>query len=108
MHRRNFLKLVGLGTAGAVVLVPFGAAVAQAAAAKPVSSGGLLYKTDGKGRIFVSANSGKSWTLHSNLGDSYSPALASDKAGRLLATVGYLGRSFSLVLGSNHRTWLTT
>jgi hypothetical protein len=107
MHRRNFLKLVGVATAGAVIRVPFGSALAQAAAAKAVSSGGLLYKTDGKGRIFVSATSGKSWTLHSNLGDTYSTSLTSDKAGRLLATVGYLGRSFSLVLGSNRRSWLT-
>jgi hypothetical protein len=108
MHRRNFLKLVGLATAGAVVRVPFGSALVQAAAAKPVSSGGLMYKTDGKGRIFVSATSGKSWTLHSNIGEIYSTALATDKAGRLLATVGYLGRSFGLVLGSNSREWLTT
>jgi hypothetical protein len=107
MHRRNFLKLVGVATAGAVIRVPFESALAQAAAAKPVSSGGLLYKTDGKGRIFASATGGKSWTLHSNIGETYSTALATDKAGRLLATVGYLGRTFSLVLGSNHRSWLT-
>src|SRR3954451_9967904 len=107
MHRRNFLKLVGLATVGAVVRVPFGAALAQAAAAKPVSSGGLLYKTDGKGRIFVSATSGKTWALHSNIGETYSTALATDAAGRLLATVGYLCRSFRLVLGSNRRSWLT-
>ncbi len=107
MHRRNFLKLVGVATAGAVVRVPFGAALAQAAAAKPVTSGGLLYKTDGKGRIFVSATNGKSWAVHSNIGEIFSTALATDKAGQLLATVGYLGRTFRLVLGSNRREWLT-
>jgi hypothetical protein len=108
MHRRKFLKLVGVATAGAVIRVPFGSALAQAAAAKSVSSGGLLYKTDGKGRIFVSTTNGKSWTLHSNIGQAYSTALTTDAAGRLLATVGYLGRTFGLVLGSNRRSWLTT
>ena len=108
MDRRSFLKLVGVATVGAAVRVPFLVPAVAAAAPKPVAAGGLLYKTDGHGRIYVSATNGKTWGPHSDLGSAYTTKLGTDKSGRLLATVGYLGRTFGLVLGSNSKSWLTT
>jgi len=108
MHRRDFMRLVGVAAAGALVRIPFLPAAVQAAA-KPVLAGGLLYKTDGSGKIFVSSTNGKTWVLHSNLGSMYAvKGLAVDKNGRLLATIGYLGRSFGLMLATNNRLWRTT
>lgn len=108
MDRRDFLRLATLAATAAVVRVPFFAGAAEAAA-KPVSANGLLYKTDGTGRIFVSATNGKTWTLHSNLGPTNSvTGLAVDKAGRLLASVAYKGRTFGLKLATDKRSWMTT
>ena len=107
MQRRGFLKLLGLATLGVVVRVPF-AALTAGAATRTVSAGGLGYRTDGMGRVFVSRDAGRSWDLHSDLGPSYSiTRLEVDKGGRLLSTVDYRGRSFGLVLGANRRSWLT-
>jgi photosystem II stability/assembly factor-like uncharacterized protein len=108
MDRRDFLRLASFATTAAVVRVPFWAGTA-AAATKPVSANGLLYKTDGTGKIFVSATNGKTWTLQTNLGSMYAvSALAVDKAGRLLATVVFKGRSFGLKLATDKRSWMTT
>ena len=109
MDRRRFLSLAGYASLAAAVRIPFSAAVAGAAAAKPVAFGGLLYKCDGTGKIYVSATNGKSWALQTNLGPTVAvSALAVDKSGHLGATVGYKGRSFGLTLGSDKHAWLTT
>ena len=76
MDRRDFLRLATFAATAAVIRVPLFAGAAEAAA-KPVSANGLLYKTDGTGKIFVSATNGKTWTLHSNLVD-----LFGDRPGR--------------------------
>jgi hypothetical protein len=107
MNRRRFLKLIGLASLGGLIRVPLSAGLALGAA-KSVSSGGRLYRTDGRGRIFVSLDRGASWQLHTYLGPDYAVRrLAADRRDRLHATVGYLGRAFELVLASNQRAWLT-
>ena len=107
MRRRNFLKLVGLTSLGAVIRLPF-AAVVAGAASRPISSGGRLYKTDGTDRIYVSLDKGRTWALHSGLGPDYSVlALAADRADRLHATVGFSAWSFELLLAPNQTSWLT-
>ena len=107
MRRRKFLRLLGLTSLGAAVRLPL-AAVVAAAALKPISSGGRLYKTDGSGRVYVSLDKGKTWALHSDLGPDYSVLrLASDRSDGLHATVGYSAWSFELLLAPNLRSWLT-
>jgi hypothetical protein len=107
MQRKGFLKLV----AGAVVVpgvrlaFPWAAAAATAA---PVSYGGLLYRAGGRGKIQKSADGGASWTLHSDLGDIYSLTKLSVVSNRLRAGVDYAGRGFTLTLGADKRSWLTT
>jgi hypothetical protein len=110
MRRRSFLKLIGLMSVWASSL---GASEALAAVTRSPSrapaefaSTGLRYRADGS-RVYVSSNSGKSWTLHTYLGADYSiQRLASDRSGVHL-TVGFLGRTFDLNLASNLRSWLT-
>jgi hypothetical protein len=105
MQRRAFLKLAATTTvaAGARVAFPW----AAAAATQTVSYAGLLWRAGGAGKIETSADAGKTWTLHSNLGDMYSITKLAVRSNRLNLTVGYAGRTFPLVLGQDKRSWLT-
>ena len=107
MERRTFLKLAGVTviTAAGRVVFPF----AAPAATKYVSYGGSLYRAGGAGKIQTSTDGGRSWVLHSDLGNIYSiKDLAVDRrTDRLGLTVGYAGRTFPLVLASDKRSWLT-
>ena len=105
MQRRTFLKLAASTTiaAGARVAFPWVAA----AATGPVSYGGALYRAVGGGKIETSVNGGKTWTLHSDLGNTLSVNTLAVRGGRLNLSVGYAGRSFSLFLGQDKRSWLT-
>lgn len=105
MHRRTFLKLAATTTvaAGARVAFPWAAAAAN----QPVSYGGALYRAGGAGKIETSGDAGRTWKLHSNLGDMFSIKSLAVRSGRLNLFVGYAGRTFPLVLGQDKRSWLT-
>jgi hypothetical protein len=107
MQRLTFLKVAGSATVAAATRVAF--PWAAAAATKYVSYGGALYRAGTGGKIETSADSGRTWTLHSDLGDMYSIAnLAVDRRNTQLdLTVGYAGRTFPLVLAQDKRSWLT-
>jgi hypothetical protein len=105
MQRRTFLKLAASTTiaAGARVAFPWAAAAANG----PVSYAGALYRPGGAGKIEMSVNGGKTWALHSDLGDTLSVNTLAVRNGRLGLTVGYAKRTFSLVLAQDKRSWLT-
>ena len=108
MHRRKFLKLLGLASIGATARLPFLAGLA-AAAIKTVPYGGRLYRTDGSGKVYVSGNGGTVWALQTDLGRSYSVTkLTVDRSNRLNASVGFGGWSFGLVLAPDLKSWRTT
>jgi len=92
----------------ATARVPFLAGVAAAGSTKPVSYGGLLYRTDGSGKVFVSSNGGTTWTLQTDLGGKCSVTkLAVDRSNRLNATVGFASWTFGLVLAPDLKSWRT-
>lgn len=107
MERRTFLKvsLVTVAALAARLASPW----AASAAPGDVAHGGLLYRTGGAGKILSSADRGKSWRLHSDLGDMYSISnIGVDRRSKLLQlTVGYAGYPFALVLAADERSWLT-
>jgi hypothetical protein len=110
MKRRSFLKLIGLATVWASSL---GASGVAASAQSPTRSASALaaatsarFKADG-GRVYISSDNGKSWTLHTYLGPEYAIQRVATNGSGVRLTVGYLGRSFGLVLASNQRSWLT-
>ena len=108
MLRRDFLKLLGIATAGTAVALAIPVA-AWSAASSTVSLGGLLYRSDGTGRIAVSADEGQTWALHSDLGPDYSVTrLIVYGTDRLHAMVDYQAWDFDLLLAPDRRTWLTT
>jgi hypothetical protein len=108
MQRRTFLKLAASTTVAAAWRFAF--PWAAAAANKGVSYAGSLWRAGGAGRIETSADNGRSWTLHSNLGDMYSITnVAVDRRSSTLGlTVGYGGSTFPLVLAQDMRSWLLT
>jgi hypothetical protein len=107
MERRTFLKVAGSATVAAAGQLAF--PWAAAAATRYVTYAGSLYRAGGAGKIQTSADGGRSWALHSDLGDMYSiKNLAVDGSNtRLGLTVGYGGRTFPLVLAQDKRSWLT-
>ena len=107
MERRTFLKLAATAAVAASSQLAF--PWAAAAASRYVSFAGSLYRAGGAGRIETSTDGGRSWVLHSALGDMYSiTKLAVDRRNtRLRLTVGYAGRTFPLVLAQDKRSWLT-
>ena len=106
MERRTFLKLAATATVAAAS--QFAIPWAAAAASQYVSFAGSLYRAGGRGKIETSTDGGRSWTLHSDLGDMYAiNRLAVDRRNRLRLTVGYAGSTFRLVLAPDKRSWLT-
>jgi hypothetical protein len=107
IHRRRFLKLLGLGSLAATLPLPFSAIALSAS--RTASANGMLYRGDGGGRIYVSSDGGATWQLHTYLGPDYGvQRLTTDRRGQLRASIGYLGRTFELVLSPNLRQWLTS
>jgi hypothetical protein len=108
MNRQAFLKLGASATVAAAwrLAFPWDAV----AAARYASFAGALYRSGGGGKIEKSTNSGRSWKLHSDLGDMYSiKQFTVDRHnGRLHLTVGYGHRTFPLVLARDRRSWLLT
>ena len=114
MRRRTFLKLVGLTSVAAVLS---GSALASAASTSGATGSHSAVRRTGpsslsyrgrNGRIFVSANGGRSWKHHTNLGPDYRVSrVDTNGSGGATATIGYAGRSFALALSPNLRSWLT-
>jgi hypothetical protein len=105
MQRQTFLKLAATTTVatGARLAFPWAAAAAN----QPVSYAGLLWRAGGAGKIQTSANAGRTWTLHSDLGVTNSITKLAVRSNRLYLTVGYAGRTFPLVLAQDKRSWRT-
>jgi len=105
MKRQTFLRLAATSTfaAGAKLAFPWAAAAAN----PPVSFAGLLWRGGGAGKIQTSADGGRTWKLHSDLGHTNSIRTLAVRNSRLHLAVGYSGHSFPLVLARDKRSWLT-
>ena len=107
MQRRTFLKLAASTTVAAGARVAFPWAVA--AAPGYVSFGEAFYRPGAAaGTIETSTDSGKTWKLHSNLGSIFTVPKLAVSHNQLVATVGYAGRTFTLVLAPDKRAWLSS
>ena len=113
MRRRSFLKLIGWTSAWAALAGQSAVSAATSAAGQTGSatvntmSSSVRYRAEG-GRIYVSSNSGQSWTLHSDLGSMYRvDKVGASTSGSIQATVDFAGRTFTLRLAPDLRWWLT-
>jgi hypothetical protein len=107
MKRRTFVMVGASATVAAAAKLAF--PWRASAASGYVSYAGSLYRAGGGGKIQTSADGGRTWMLHSDLGDMYSiKDIGVDRRTSTLGlTVGYAGRTFPLVLAQDKRSWLT-
>jgi hypothetical protein len=106
MFRRDFLKFSGLFSAALLTT----AVPAAQVLARPVQAAfsGSLYRGTADGSIFVSADGGKTWSLHTRFGSHLSVAhLYVDLRQRLVAVLTCEGYGFRLTLAPRSRAWHT-
>jgi hypothetical protein len=104
MNRRTFFYTSGLITA-AVLLQ--GSRLAERFD-RPVGARfqGLHYRGDLNGVISVSADQGKTWQVHTNLGSAYRIlAFELGQGGKLNCVVGFGDWQFPLVLSASRKNW---
>lgn len=102
-HRRQLLKLAGI--AASIAVNPLALAFDQPPA--PLIAQGKLYRTDLKGRLFVSEDGGLSWLKAVGLGPDIR-LLQVEEAGQGWVRIQVINRrrhSFWL-RSNNDRTWL--
>jgi hypothetical protein len=106
MVRRDFLKLSGL--LSAAVLIQFNPLGKVVSLPVEVESQGRYYRGTSDGKIYVSADVGKSWQLHTNFGSALSIiGLRSNLQGQIHADLGLDRHSFALALAEDGATWRT-
>ena len=107
MYRRDFLKLSGLLSAALLVQVH---PVEKMVSSIPieVAAGGKLYRGTSDGKIFVSANAGRDWQMHTNFGSHVSVfSLTTNHRDQVHAQLGFAHHSFELALSPDQRIWKT-
>src|SRR5512140_3234747 len=104
--RRDFLKLSGLFSAA--MLVGGGAALELKTRSIETELQGLFYRGTSDGKIYVSQDAGKTWTLHTGFGSHLSIShLYVDFRKRLMAVLDCQGYDFKLALQPDGHTWRT-
>jgi hypothetical protein len=106
MVRRDFLKLSGL--LSAVVFIQFNPLGKAVSLPVEVESQSKLYRGTPDGQLYISANAGRNWQLHTNFGPAFSiVGLRASLRGQVHAQLGFEGHSFELALAQNGKTWRT-
>lgn len=106
MVRRDFLKISLF--VSAAVFMQFNPLAKSVSIPVEAESQGKLYRGTSDGKIYVSANAGKNWQLHTSFGSGFSvQGLATDFRGLIHARLGFGGHSFELALAQNSKTWRT-
>lgn len=104
--RRDFLKISGLFSAAMLA----GAGTAWEIKAKSIEAElrGKHYRGTSDGKILVSEDAGKTWSLHTKFGSDLSIShLYADFRQRLVAVLDCQGYDFKLALSPDFRTWKT-
>jgi hypothetical protein len=104
MNRREFLKLgAAFSLALALTVSPVGKILHAPAQA---SAKGVRYRGSQNGRIYTSADNGKTWTQMADFGSGYVVrGVARDLQGQIYARLQYQGRSFDIHLMQDGITW---
>ncbi len=106
LFRRDFLKLSGLFSAVMIATVVPAAEVAARSVETELH--GRFYRGTADGKIYVSEDAGRNWTLHSKFGSHLSVhRLYVDFRQRLVAVLDCEGYDFRVALGAESRAWRT-
>jgi hypothetical protein len=107
MNRREFLKLGG--ALSAMLVLPLGSLGKEVASLATIALQGLTYRGTLDGKVYVSANGGKTWKLHTDFGPAFTIfSLTLVPRNRIYARIGFAGKSFGLVLSPAEHVWRTT
>lgn len=107
MVRRDFLKLSGLLSAALLIQVQaVEKMVSPLSDPLEVESQGKLYRGTPDGKIFVSANAGRDWQMHTNFGAHVSVfSLTANQWEQVQAVLGVAQHRFKLALSTDHKGW---
>jgi hypothetical protein len=106
MYRRDFLKLGGL--LSAAVFMPLNSLAKAVSFPLEVEAQGKLFRGTLDGKIYISADAGKSWQLHTNFGSHVSLLdLRTNFWGQLQTQLETAGYNFELVLAQTGKGWKT-
>jgi hypothetical protein len=106
MYRRDFLKLGGLFSAA--VMIRFNSLAKAVSFPVEVEAQGKLFRGTSDGKIYISADAGKSWQLQTNFGaDVAILDLRTNFWGQLQTQLETAGYNFELVLAQTGKGWKT-
>ena len=106
LPRRTFLKITALTAVGAAghALLPQGAAAAGGSS-PDVRHDGRVFRVDRNGRILVSADAGRTWTVHANFGPTRPVRRLTSSGATIRALVDQRGNPFNLELLPSGAGW---
>jgi len=106
MNRREFLKLGGV--LSAMLVLPLGPLGKGSDSLATVELKGTAYRGTQDGKVYVSADAGQTWKLHTDFGHAFTVfSLTPVPRNRIYARLGFAGKSFGLVLSLNEHIWRT-
>jgi hypothetical protein len=106
MIRRDFLKISGL--ASMLLALNLGHMENLVNLQAQATAGGKMYRGSLDGKIYVSADQGQTWAMHTSLGEASSIlGLFTLTNGQVVAEVWFQGHPFHLALTPDGRSWRT-
>lgn len=107
MNRREFLKLGG--AISAMLVLPLGLLGQEIDSLATVELNGTTYRGASDGKVYASADAGKTWNLLADFGPGFTVfSLTAVPDNRIYARLGFAGKSFGLVFSLSEHTWRTT
>jgi hypothetical protein len=108
MDRREFLRITATTAAGGAVFARSGGLLDPGIAVAATGTSTARYRGTSDGKIYVSYDSGRTWTLHTKFGSNVAvEKVGYDARKRVVATLTIQGYAFDLALRSDGRTWRT-
>jgi hypothetical protein len=106
MDRREFLKLGG--AISAMLVLSLGLLGQGIDSLTTVELNGTTYRGASDGKVYASADAGKTWNLLADFGPGFTVfSLTLVPRGRIYARLGFAGRGFGLVWSQADRAWRT-
>jgi hypothetical protein len=106
MNRRDFLKLGGV--VSAMLVVPLGSIVREIDSLATVELNGTTYRGTPDGKVYTSADGGRTWSLLTNFGSGITVfSLIAAPRNRIYARLGFASKSFGLVYSLKDGNWRT-
>lgn len=92
-----------------MLVLPFGSILKEINSLATVQLNGTTYHGTKDGRVYTSADEGRTWSLLTDFGPGLSVfSITAVPRNRIYARLGFAGKSFGLVFSPAERAWRTT